>query len=117
MKAGAKLRVIGAGLPRTGTLSMYAAMHILGFHVSGTGRPCSTAARYRTNSSYALPTTKCYHGLELACRTGLCKKWDQVLEHDLAYKPTEGIDWHKVMEGYEASFDSPASVSIRFFKC
>lgn len=32
-KPDAKLRVIGAGLPRTGTLSMYAAMHILGYQV------------------------------------------------------------------------------------
>lgn len=35
-KPDAKVRVIGAGLPRTGTLSMYAAMHILGYQVSHT---------------------------------------------------------------------------------
>lgn len=33
-KANAKLRVIGAGYPRTGTLSMYAAMHELGMKVN-----------------------------------------------------------------------------------
>jgi hypothetical protein len=52
------IRVIGAGMSRTGTLSMYSALTILGY--------------------------KSWHGAELSRSKEHCKRWQAVIQEDLA---------------------------------
>lgn len=84
-KDGKGIKVIGAGWSRTATLSMYAAMMELNY--------------------------KCYHGMEMVITPGLADRWKEVLQRDLAKGNVDGVDWHHVLQGYDAGFDAPFAVS------
>jgi hypothetical protein len=81
------LMVIGAGLSRTGTLSLKAALEQLGF-------------------------APCYHGAEVVLprpgfNDGHLDAW-----HDY-YLAGAPIDWRALLQGYRASVDVPASLHYR----
>ena len=81
------LQVIGAGLSRTGTLSMKAALSRLGF-------------------------TPCYHAAEVVlprpgCNEGHLEAW---YAH---YRDGRPIDWRWLLRAYRASVDAPACLHYR----
>ena len=71
------LRVIGAGLPRTGTTSTKAALERLGFG-------------------------PCFHMFELIAHPDQVERW-------LPAVTGEPLDWGRVLDGYQATQDWPAS--------
>ncbi|TMR20206.1 sulfotransferase [Nonomuraea turkmeniaca] len=74
------MKVIGAGLPRTGTTSMKAALERLGF-------------------------APCYHMVEVMTHPDHVDRWLEAV----AGKVQTREDWDRVFEGYEAEVDWPAS--------
>lgn len=81
--ASSGVRVIGAGMSRTGTLSMYAALTQLGF--------------------------KSWHGAELTRSKDHCARWQTVLQEDLASggKKISKAALQAACAGYDAGVDMP----------
>lgn len=80
------LTVIGAGLPRTGTSSLKAALERLGFG-------------------------PCYHMFELMRHPEHADRWRRVTAAESA--PSDRAEWDRVFEGYRAAVDFPASIYWR----
>lgn len=79
------LKVIGAGLPRTGTSSMKVALERLGFG-------------------------PCHHGFEMFAHPEQGERWLAVAlaKHDKS-DPSRTVDWDSVLEGYRSAVDWPSS--------
>ncbi|WP_067963249.1 sulfotransferase family protein [Nocardiopsis trehalosi] len=73
------LRVIGAGLPRTGTSSLKAALERLGYG-------------------------PCHHMFDVFSRPGLAERWAEV-----AATPVDAVEWEKPFGDYASAVDWPAS--------
>ncbi|ORY82358.1 P-loop containing nucleoside triphosphate hydrolase protein [Leucosporidium creatinivorum] len=73
------LQVIGAGLPRTGTASLRAALEILGYG-------------------------KCYHMYEVLLLTDRSKQWISAFQQ---LERGETVDWRPIFAGYQSGVDSP----------
>jgi len=80
LRGGGRLKLIGAGLPRTGTTSVRAALERLGL--------------------------RCYGAPEAVREPGHLEAWTQLVAGGEA--AAREMDWHGLLRGHDATLDAPA---------
>lgn len=79
-----KLKVIGLGFPRTGTMSLKHALEMLGMG-------------------------PCYHMIEVFHRPDDAKFWMEAWDQQVKFGLSKQIDWQRVFAGFQSTTDCPGS--------